>query len=304
MSPCQQSARIDATLFNPESALYQEYLHGSGYTNTFAQITGLYGMGEIDVSKPMAPAWEASRCYQEILDLRKEAEPRVKLATTATGRSDPTFYMSCVGENPVLLALLYCILKTNHAASAIFSSLFCRDLGDIGLDTLEIDDPPAAFALATAPAASSSAASSAATSSAASLALAQAASGASAVVAHTMRASNKRPASALSLLTPTHLTPLVKSPIEVEEEEAARESLRAAKAISTGAKLKAGQEAATLMKMLLELPEAERAPLRQLINQSVAALIKDTNTSAASEPATPPAVFTTAAPGTAPAPAP
>ena len=285
MLPCLQSARIESTLFGPASALYREYLHGVGYTNIFAEITGLYGMGEIDVSKPMAPAWESARVYQCIKDLRKEAEPRVKLAMTVTGRSDPTFYMSCVGQNPVLLALLYCILKTNLPASSIFRPLFCRDLGEIGLDTLDISDPPV-FSLSSMDSSGVTAAGAAA-----GVTAVGAAAGVSAVVSRAMgsaaRNSSKRSVSSLSLFS----SPTVDMEEEEEEAEEARESKRAAKVITTGATLKAGQEAATLMKMMLELPEAERGALRNIFNESVASLIKDKATSTSEEPATPPVVF-------------
>jgi hypothetical protein len=124
-----QSARIDTALFSADSALYREYLHGEGYTNSFTAFSA-FGVGAVDVSKPSADsAWSADRVGKEIKNLRYEGEPRLKLAMTATGRSDPTFWEQCCGQNALLWALLYIILHKDSIAASVFRPIFCRDMG-------------------------------------------------------------------------------------------------------------------------------------------------------------------------------
>jgi hypothetical protein len=100
--------------------------------------TTLYDIDAIDISKPTeGHIWAPDRCEKEIKDLRKEIEPRISLVNTITGRSDPSFIDKCVGENPVLLALIYMIMRSSNAAGAIFRSVFVRDMGEIGYDALD-----------------------------------------------------------------------------------------------------------------------------------------------------------------------
>jgi hypothetical protein len=146
-----QSARIDARLFTPESTLFDEYTNSDAYDNSFAKLSSIFGVNEVNISREeinrLGGLWTSDRCAKEIGDLRKEIEPRVRLANSATGRSDPTFYEQCAGKNPLLWALLYCILRTSTAGTSVFRPLFYRDMGETGYDSLEgyeveISQPP------------------------------------------------------------------------------------------------------------------------------------------------------------------
>ena len=133
---------MNSEIFGPESALYEEYKNGDGYTNVFANYTTLYGMADVDVSKPKGDsAWTPARCTKEITDLRKELEPRLKLCMTATGRSNPTFFQQCAGQNALLLAGLYVVLRHDHVATSIFRPIFGRDMGSSGFDSLSEEEP-------------------------------------------------------------------------------------------------------------------------------------------------------------------
>lgn len=118
--------------------MYQEYVSDEGYDNTFAKLTSASGMADIDISvEACAPLWAADRVEEEVKSLRREIEPRVKLALTVTGRSDPTFFEMCVGQNAVLWAVLYTVLRSDCVGGTVFRPVFCRDMGAIGYDALD-----------------------------------------------------------------------------------------------------------------------------------------------------------------------
>ena len=87
------------------------------------------------------------------------------------------------------------------------------------------------------------------------------------------------------------ITPVVPiaSALQQEELAGAQEARRAASAVFTANALKAGQEAASLLKMILELPETERGPLRALYTQMLLKLqLQVHGDAAAATPASPP----------------
>ena len=201
-------------------------------------------MGDVDISiEACATFWSADRCEQEVKDLRKEGEPRIKLALSATGRNDPTFWEQCVGQNPVLWALLHTTLRTDHAGATVFRPVFFRDMGEFGYDAL--DTHGGAIVSTVAPRSS--------------------ASPSDALVL----SGQKRSAYAAGLLAPA--VP-VQAALSAEELAGAQEARRAAGAVAMKSLMEAGKEAAAFLKTILELPEALRGSLMELHEAAMAKL--------------------------------